>query len=125
VNTDLERHRHPTDPEPDLDPVAVARGYLAAALDRCAADSDVALAICVAWSDLDDPGHLPDTVDPELSEDVTPLTCLEHARHALRSAIPTIEPAARCVPISASLRRLFDLITELDDTPASHTPDRP
>ncbi|MGV8967789.1 MAG: hypothetical protein ACOH2F_16105 [Cellulomonas sp.] len=102
----------------------MARGYIAAALDRCLLDDKVALSICGVWSDLDEPGRLPEALEPDLATGVSWLLCLEYAHDTLRSAIPSIEPVTRCAPITASLRRLHDLINELDDDPTGDEPDR-
>ena len=107
----MERRRdRDSGPESTSDsdgPLAVARGLLAIALERCDPGSDAALEICAAWEVLDEactPSWLVDPVVPSvIGADVVAVM----ARRALRSAIvdPRL-PASSALPTAMALRHL-------------------
>ena len=103
-----EHHPHPDDdhqpeggPAGFLDPFAVARGFLAVALERCDPASDAALEICAAWAELDEPGIPPEQVDTDIPDVFPPDVILGIARASQ-------EEADHC---SRQLRKLFPDVT--------------
>lgn len=96
------------------DPVALARGLFAAALERCEDGSDWGLEVCQAWEELDEPGRLPDIVDVDVPPLVRPEAILQQARRVLREAIPTIQPGLRAVALGLSIRRIDAALRTLD-----------
>lgn len=96
------------------DPVALGRGLLAAALDRCEAGSDSGLEVCAAWEELEEPGRLPEVVDVDVPPLVGPEAILRQARRVLREAIPVAEPARRAVALGLSIHRIDAALRALD-----------
>jgi hypothetical protein len=97
------------------DPIAVARGLIAAAMSRGAAMPDlVAFDLAGAWDDLDDPTLLPEVVPADPDHGVTPAEQLLRARIALRHAIPTINPAPRALRLASAIRHLDAALARLD-----------
>jgi hypothetical protein len=97
------------------DPIAVARGLIAAAMSRGAAMPDlVAFDLAGAWDDLDDPMRLPEVVPADPDPGVTPAEQLLRARIALRHAIPTIDPAPRALRLASAIRHLDAALARLD-----------
>lgn len=88
------------------DPLAVARGFLAAALQRCDPTSDAALEICAAWAELDEPGIPPEQVDTDIPDVFPPDVILGIARGVLYGAIFTIIPARRVYALAWAIRHL-------------------
>lgn len=88
------------------DPVAHARGLLAAALERCDAGSDSGLEVCAAWEELEEPARLPEIADVDVPPLVGPAAILKQARLVLRKAIPTAQPARRALALGLSIRRI-------------------
>ena len=108
-----EHHPHPDDdhqpeggPAGFLDPFAVARGFLAVALERCDPASDAALEICAAWAELDEPGIPPEQVDTDIPDVFPPDVILGIARGVLYGAIFTIIPARRVYALAWAIRHL-------------------
>jgi hypothetical protein len=92
---------------PPTDPIAVARGLIAAAVARGAAMPDmVALDLAAAWDDLDDPSGPPGMVPVDDSVQIAPTELLLRARIALRQAIHTISPARRALQLASAIRHL-------------------
>jgi len=88
------------------DPIAVARGFLAVALERCDPASDAALEICAAWAELDEPGVPPERIDTDIPEVFPPDVILGIARGVLYGAIFTILPARRVFALAWAIRHL-------------------
>ena len=88
------------------DPVAVTRGFLAAALERCDPESDAALEICAAWAELDEPGVAPEQVEADIPDVLPPDVILGIARNVLYAAIFTIIPARRVYALAWAIRHL-------------------
>lgn len=95
------------------DPVAVARGFLAVALQRCDPASDAALEICAAWAELDEPGSPPEQVDTEIPGAFPPDVILGIARNVLHAAIFTITPPCRVYALAWAIRHLDTATTHL------------
>lgn len=95
--------------------VALARGFLEAALDRCG-PVPAALEICAAWEHLEVPGHLPTITIPTVGDAAPAGTVLSAARAALRSAIGTVEPATRAYALAAAIRHIDTARHLLADT---------
>jgi hypothetical protein len=97
------------------DPIAVARGLIAAAMSRGAAMPDlVAFDLAGAWDDLDVPPRLPEVVPADPDPGVTPAEQLLRARIALRHAIPTIDPVPRALRLASAIRHLDAALARLD-----------
>lgn len=88
------------------DPLAVARGFLAAALQRCDPASDAALEVCAAWAELDDPGLPPGHLEVDIPAEFPPDVILATARAVLHAAIFTIVPARRVFALAWAVRHL-------------------
>ena len=93
-------------PEP-TDPLGIARGLLAIALERCDPGSDAALEICAAWEVLDDASSPSWLVEPVVPSVFGAGVVVVMARRALRSAIvdPRM-PASSALPTAMALRHL-------------------
>jgi len=104
----------PHEPTAVPDPVALARGLLAVALDRCEPGSDSGLEVCAAWEELQEPGRLPEIVDVDVPSLVGPMAILQQARRVLREAIPVVEPARRAVALGLSIHRIDAALRALD-----------
>lgn len=97
------------------DPIAVARGLIAAAMARGAAMPDlVAFDLAGAWDDLDDPTRPPEVVPADPDPGIPPAEQLLRARIALRHAIPTIDPAPRTLRLASAIRHLDAALARLD-----------
>ena len=89
-----------------LDPFAVARGFLAVALERCEATSDAALEICAAWAQLDEPGTPPEQVPADIPGVFPPDVILGIARNVLHAGIFTVVPPRRVFAAAFAIRHL-------------------
>ena len=97
------------------DPLAVARGLIAAAIHRGAAMPDsAALALAQAWDDLDEPPGLPSIVEPDGDQPTSPAELLLRARIALRQAIPGMKPARRALQLAAAIRHLDEALGRIE-----------
>lgn len=96
------------------DPIALARGLLAVALDRCEPGSDSGLEVCAAWEELEEPGHLPEVVDVDVPPLVGPEAILQQARRVLREAIPVVAPARRALALGLTIHRIDAALRALD-----------
>lgn len=97
------------------DPIAVARGLIAAAMDRGAAMPDmVALDLADAWDALEDPTRLPDVVAADDDTSVPLTELLLRARIVLRHAIPTVQPASRALRLASAIQHLDSALSRLD-----------
>ena len=96
------------------DPIALARGLLAAALERCEAGSDSGLQVCAAWEELEEPGHLPEIIDAAVPTIVGLAAILNQARRVLQEAIPVVQPARRALVLGLSIRRIGDALRALE-----------
>jgi len=95
------------------DCLPLVRGLLADALRRCPPTSDAALELCAAWEHLDEPGGLPDVVDPAVTDTVPTVTVLVSARQMLCAGIITIEPARRALALAAAARHITTALADL------------
>jgi len=95
------------------DCLPLVRGLLADALRRCPPTSDAALELCAAWEHLDEPGGLPDVVDPAVTDTVPTVTVLVAAREMLCAGIITIEPARRALALAAAARHITTALADL------------
>lgn len=93
--------------------IAVARGWIAAAL-RSGADlpDAAALQVAAAWDALDDGRGLPPQVE-EAPIHVPTAQMLANAAHALRQAIPEVVPAVRALDLAAAIGHLDSAIVEM------------
>ena len=97
------------------DPIAVARGLIAAAMARSAAMPDlVSLDLAGAWDDLDDPTRLPEIVAAPDDAGITPAELLLRARIVLRHAIGTVAPAPRALRLASAIRHLDAALSRVD-----------
>lgn len=96
------------------DPLAIARGLLAAALERCEAGSDSGLEVCAAWEELEEPGHPPEIIGAAVPPTTGTAAILQQARRVLLKAIPTIRPAPRALALGLSIRRIDAALRALD-----------
>lgn len=111
MTTSTEPH-HPTSLA-RTDSLPLVRGLLADALRRCPPTSDAALELCAAWEHLDEPGGLPDVVDPAVADTVPTVTVLITAREMLCAGILTIEPARRALALAAAARHITTALADL------------
>jgi hypothetical protein len=108
-----EQHPHGLSPSRHHDPVAVARGFLAVALQRCDPASDEALEICAAWAELDEPGAPPEQVDADVPDVFPPDVILGIARNVLHAGIFTVIPARRVYALAWAIRHLDTAVDHL------------
>lgn len=97
------------------DPLAVARGLIAAAMQRGAAMPDTAaLALAQAWDDLDESPGAPKIVEPDGDQPASPAELLLRARIALRQAIPGMTPARRALHLASAIRHLDEALGRIE-----------
>jgi len=87
------------------DVVAMVRGVLDAALDRCAPGSVAALEICAAWEGLDVVAEA-SLIVQSLPSELSALAVLLTARRLVRGAILRVEPLAAALVLAEALRHL-------------------
>lgn len=87
------------------DVLAVTRGVLDVALDRCAPGSAAALEICAAWEGLDVVAAS-SAIVPVRQSDLSPLGVLSTARRLVRGAILRVEPLSAALVLAEALRHL-------------------
>jgi hypothetical protein len=87
------------------DVVAMVRGVLDAALDRCAPGSAAALEICAAWEGLDVVAEA-SLIVQSLPSELSALAVLLTARRLVRGAILRVEPLAAALVLAEALRHL-------------------
>lgn len=114
----MTEHPHPQDPCEDasagfLDPLAVARGFLAVALERCEPTGDAALEICAAWAELDEPDTPPEQVPADIPGVFPPDVILGIARGVLHAAIFTVIPTRRVFAAAFAIRHLDAAVAHL------------
>lgn len=95
------------------DPVAVARGLLSTAIERCEPGSEAGLEICAAWEELEEPGTVPDVVDAATPPAAGPVELLAQARSVLLAAIPSVQPAMRAIGLGSAVQRIDAAMTAL------------
>lgn len=96
-------------------PIAVARGLIAAALDLGAGMPDeAALTLSEAWDVLEEPGRLPELIEPVVGTAATPTTLLRRARTTLRNSIPAAGSAEGALRLAAAIRHLDAALARLD-----------
>lgn len=95
--------------------VCVARGYLTAALDSLPRTSNAALEVCAAWSELEQPGQLPDVSGVERPDD--PNVALRRARALLRDAARAAATGAQAMSFARAVRHLDDALDLADAGP--------
>ncbi|WP_127572597.1 hypothetical protein [Georgenia faecalis] len=98
----------PDDGGLDVQLVALARGHLAAALGELPPASDAALEACAAWSELEEPGHLPQIRDVRPPQQ--PSTSLRLARDLLRDATGAALDGERAMAFARAVRHLDDAL---------------
>ena len=97
------------------DPLAVARGLMAAAMHRGAAMPDTAaLALAQAWDDLDEAPGPPNIVEPDGDQHADPAELLRRARISLRQAIPGMTPARRALQLASAIRHLDEALGRIE-----------
>ena len=95
--------------------IAVARGLIAAALDRGAGMPDeAALTLAEAWDALEDPGCLPELIEPVVGPAATPSALLRLARTTLRNSIPRAGSAEGALRLAAAIQHLDIALARLD-----------
>lgn len=85
--------------------LAVTRGVLDVALDRCAPGSAAALEICAAWEGLDVVAAS-SAIVPIPQSELSPLAVLSTARRLVRGAILRVEPLSAALVLAEALRHL-------------------
>ena len=104
----------PTSGRPS-DPVAIARGLIAAAVAEGGAMPDTAaLDLAAAWDALDEPNRVPDVVHAEVEPDVALPELLLRARIVLRQAIPDVPGGRRALALAFAIRHLDAALARLD-----------
>lgn len=96
----------PGSPAQTEDPIAVARGWLALALEQCDTPSAGALALCAAWDELDQTASVGLTT-PDRAPRRRVTTFVDHARSTLRASTTSI-PATSLLPVARALDHLDD-----------------
>ena len=97
------------------DPVAIARGLMAAAVAEGAVMPDAAaLDVAAAWDALDEPNRVPDVVPAEVGPDVGLPELLLRARIVLRRAIPDVPGGRRALALAFAIRHLDAALARLD-----------
>lgn len=116
----MAEHPHTHDQDPPvggpaafLDPFAVARGFLAVALERCEPTGDAALAICLAWDELDEADTSPELVPADIPGVFPPDVILGIARNVLHAAIFTVNPTGRVFAAAFAIRHLDAAVAHL------------
>lgn len=99
-------HRCEDAPAAFLDPFAVARGFLAVALERCEPTGDAALEVCAAWAELEELGTPAEQVDADIPGVFPPDVILGVARNVLHAAIFTVIPTRRVFAAAFAIRHL-------------------
>lgn len=100
---------------PPSDPVAIARGLIAAAVaDGAVMPDTAALDVAAAWDALDEPNRVPDVVHAEVGPDVGVHELLLRARIVLREAIPAVPGGRRALALAFAIRHLDAALARLD-----------
>jgi len=116
----MGEHPHPHDDHPReggpasfVDPFAVARGFLAVALERCEPTGDAALEICLAWDELDEADTTPELVPADIPGVFPPDVILGIARNVLHASIFTVVPTGRVFAAAFAIRHLDAAVAHL------------
>lgn len=103
-------HPHPRPNRPQglefLDPVAVVRGLLIAALARVQPTSGAAAEIRAAWAELDEHDTRPEQVDAGIQGVLPPEVILAMARNVLNAAILTVTTETVAYPLARAIGHL-------------------